>query len=124
MVKRLLGIFFLALPLCQASASPIDTHYCKPDEKNCSYEEAYGFLGWDQMSPQQIGLLHDYLQRENSGAEPRAYFPQWTDDHDDRAASFLAMTLALSRLKIITSILWAIYSAVRSPGPAAIKAKR
>jgi hypothetical protein len=81
-------------------ASPIDTHYCKAGETDCSYQEAYDFVSWDDLTPTQLGLLGDFLQKTGGNLDPRTLYRRWTEDFDDRAASFLSLTLALSRLMI------------------------
>jgi hypothetical protein len=101
-----LGANFAVLLLSSltAWASPVDTHYCKSGEKACSYKEAYDFIGWDELTPIQTTLLEPYLRElDPSGPVPpdyKAMFKQWTEDADDKAAEFLAMSRALNHLRI------------------------
>jgi hypothetical protein len=77
---------------------PVDQHYC-PDNRidpgPCYYYEAVGFEAWSALTERQHTWLAPYLATE------AAEWPSWSDQNDDRAAEFLAMTHALDRLTLI-----------------------
>ncbi len=84
---------------------PLDPHYCQEfqkDDPDCSYYEAGGFLKFDLLTAKQKEFLKPILEKFAGLADDDTFY-KWSVIHNDLAAEFMAITKALSRLKLVVA---------------------
>src|SRR4051812_24779198 len=95
-------LVLFVLPLTIAAAAPVpDRHYCNSKGQCDGYFVADSFVDWNNLLPMQIRLLQSAgiisPLEQNTGVA----WQNWATNHDDQAAAFLAVTMALSRTEFI-----------------------